>query len=113
MNTKEPTVAKKASKEVKKAFFAPPKKEAMEDDFSVSSSDSDDASDFSEAKHITVKIHQRPKKADKKISRRVTVVVEDASDSEYEDDDRTINDAWRNRRPSPGVLMEPVDFDEK
>lgn len=38
---------------------------------------------------------------------RVTVVVEDASDSEYEDDD--LRSPWRNRRPAPGQWLEPVD----
>jgi hypothetical protein len=38
---------------------------------------------------------------------RVTVIVEDASDSEYEGDE--LNSVWRNRRPSPGEWMEPVE----
>lgn len=38
--------------------------------------------------------------------RRVTVVVEDASGSEYEDADKEA--VWRNRRPSLGQWMEPV-----
>jgi len=37
---------------------------------------------------------------------KVTVVVEDASDSESEDEYKS---AFRNRRPSPGEWMEPVD----
>lgn len=40
--------------------------------------------------------------------RRVDVIVEDASDSEYEDKD--LNSVWRNRRPSPGEWMEPVEY---
>lgn len=40
--------------------------------------------------------------------RKVTVVVEDASDSEEENDD--LKSVWRNRRPSPGQWIEPVDF---
>merc|ERR1712232_597412 len=39
--------------------------------------------------------------------RKVTVIVEDASDSEYEDD--KLDSIWRNRRPSPGQWMEPVE----
>lgn len=38
--------------------------------------------------------------------RKVTVIVEDASDSENEDESKSY---WRNRRPSPGLLMEPVE----
>jgi hypothetical protein len=38
---------------------------------------------------------------------KITVIVEDASDSEYEDD---FNSPWRNRRPSPGEWLEPVDY---
>jgi hypothetical protein len=40
--------------------------------------------------------------------RKVTVVVEDASDSE--DDKDEFKSVWRNRRPSPGQWIEPVDF---
>jgi hypothetical protein len=36
-----------------------------------------------------------------------TVLVEDASDSE--DEDQELNSVWRNRRPSPGEWMEPVE----
>ena len=39
--------------------------------------------------------------------KRTTVVVEAASDSETEDDE--FNSIWRNRRPSPGQWMEPVE----
>jgi hypothetical protein len=39
--------------------------------------------------------------------RRETVIVEDASDSENEDEE--LNLVWRNRRPSPGKWMEPVE----
>jgi hypothetical protein len=43
---------------------------------------------------------------------RVTVIVEDASDSESEDDE--FNSVWRKRRPSPGEWMEPIeDFELK
>jgi hypothetical protein len=42
------------------------------------------------------------------LSRKSFVVVEDASDSEDEDD--AIKSVWRNRRPSPGNWMEPVEF---
>merc|ERR1712003_275773 len=36
----------------------------------------------------------------------ITVLVEDASDSEYEEDEKEA--IWRSRRPSPGQWMEPV-----
>jgi hypothetical protein len=39
---------------------------------------------------------------------RVTVMVEDASDSENEDEE--LNSVWRNRRPSHGEWMEPVEY---
>mmetsp|Transcript_25242 Transcript_25242/g.69593 ORF Transcript_25242/g.69593 Transcript_25242/m.69593 type:complete len:275 (+) Transcript_25242:120-944(+) len=39
--------------------------------------------------------------------RRAKIVVEDASDSENEDEYKS---PWRNRRPSPGQWMEPVEI---
>lgn len=42
--------------------------------------------------------------------KRVTIIVEDASDSENEDD---FNSPWRNRRPSPGQWIEPVEMYEQ
>jgi len=50
-------------------------------------------------------IREIPKK---KRSRKVTVLVEDASDDESEHD--SFKSVWHNRRPSPGQWMEPVDF---
>jgi len=44
----------------------------------------------------------------KKKKQKVTVVVENASDSESEEDE--YKSAWRNRRPSPGEWMEPVNI---
>ena len=41
-----------------------------------------------------------------KSRRKFTVIVEDASDSENEDESMSY---WRNRRPSPGEWMEPVE----
>ena len=38
--------------------------------------------------------------------KRVTIIVEDASDSEMEDE--LISSPWRNRLPSPGQWIEPV-----
>jgi hypothetical protein len=38
--------------------------------------------------------------------KRVTIIVEDASDSEMEDE--LISSPWRNRPPSPGQWIEPV-----
>jgi len=42
---------------------------------------------------------------------RVTIIVEDVSDSETEDD--FSKSPWRNRRPSPGEWMEPVESYDK
>jgi hypothetical protein len=39
---------------------------------------------------------------------RIQVIVEDASDSETEDE--FYNSPWRNRRPSPGAWIEPVEY---
>ena len=47
-------------------------------------------------------------KPPKKRRSKVTIIVEDASDSEYEDEE--MNSVWRNRRPSPGQWMEPVEY---
>ena len=45
-----------------------------------------------------------PKKKSKK---KITFIVEDASDSETENDE--YKSIWRNRHPSPGKWMEPVE----
>lgn len=50
----------------------------------------------------------KEKAAPKKKAIAVTVVVEDASDSECEDDSRS---PWRNRRPGPGQWIEPVELE--
>lgn len=50
---------------------------------------------------------QRKRSSGKKRKQKVTVVVEDASDSESED--KYYKSSWRNRRPSPGQWMEPVN----
>ena len=42
----------------------------------------------------------------KKNKKKLTIIVEDALDSEYDDD---YNSPWRNRRPSPGEWLEPVE----
>jgi hypothetical protein len=47
-----------------------------------------------------------PLRSNKKFKKKVTIIVEDASDSETEDECKS--DVWRNRRPSPGQWMEPV-----
>lgn len=39
--------------------------------------------------------------------RRAAIIVEDASDSENEDEYKS---PWRNRRPSPGQWMEPIEI---
>lgn len=49
----------------------------------------------------------KPSRATKSKNKKVTVIVEDASDSEGEDDAR--QSVWRNRLPSPGQWMEPVE----
>jgi hypothetical protein len=54
-------------------------------------------------------VGRRASKSGKKRSKKkVTIIVEDASDSESENDFKSI---WRNRRPSPGQWMEPVYID--
>merc|ERR1711963_904177 len=58
-------------------------------------------------KNNNVVLQSPPEKKKKPKRKRVTIIVEDASDSEYEDDD--YNSPWRNRRPSPGQWMEPVE----
>ena len=55
-------------------------------------------------KHIERKTSGPAKKRPSR-RKKVTVIVEDASDSENEDEYKSY---WRNRHPSPGVLMEPV-----
>lgn len=40
--------------------------------------------------------------------KKITVIVEDASDSE--DEENELRSVWRNRRPSPGQWMEPVEM---
>eukprot|EP00934_Nitzschia_sp_Nitz4_P003005 Nitzschia sp. Nitz4//scaffold66_size103028//25257//26051//NITZ4_004493-RA/size103028-processed-gene-0.26-mRNA-1//-1//CDS//3329556335//2995//frame0 len=49
---------------------------------------------------------KKDKKSKKKNSKKVTIIVEDASDSEAED---FYMSPWRNRRPSPGQWLEPVE----
>lgn len=49
--------------------------------------------------------NKRDKKSKRK-KKRITVIVEDASDSEYEDE---MNSPWRNRRPDPGEWLQPVE----
>jgi hypothetical protein len=52
----------------------------------------------------------KPKLPRKKSKKRVTILVEDASDSESEDEFKSV---WRNRRPSPGEWIEPIEnFDD-
>jgi hypothetical protein len=55
---------------------------------------------------VTVRAPEAPGKKGRGL-RKVTVVVEDASDSEDENDE--LKSVWRNRRPSPGQWIEPVD----
>jgi hypothetical protein len=53
--------------------------------------------------------HYLPKqsKKEKKSKKRMTMIVEDASESEAEDDE--FHSVWHNRRPSAGEWMEPVE----
>ena len=42
---------------------------------------------------------------------REVVTVEDVPEDEIDDDEfRELRSVWRNRRPSPGLLMEPVEL---
>merc|ERR1712137_960577 len=50
---------------------------------------------------------QTSAKKEPKRGRKVTVIVEDASDDESDQDDT--KSVWRNRRPSPGQWIEPVE----
>merc|ERR1712137_799526 len=60
----------------------------------------------------TQKVHKKKsrknsKKGRKKNGKKITITVEDASDSEYDDD---LSSPWRNRRPGPGESwIEPVE----
>lgn len=60
----------------------------------------------------TQKVHKKKsrknsKKGRKKSRKKITITVEDASDSEYDDD---FSSPWRNRRPGPGESwIEPVE----
>jgi len=47
-----------------------------------------------------------PKQLKKKNKKQITFIVEDASDSEQEED---YNSVWCQRRPKPGEWMEPVE----
>merc|ERR1712241_307120 len=75
---------------------------------SPSSSSSDDSSSSDEDEKMTttttkipvVVSSEKKKNNNNKRKRIVGVIVEDASDSEYDNDD--YNSPWRNRRPSPG-----------
>merc|ERR1719222_1021528 len=53
------------------------------------------------------RIRRRPHRKNSSQKRRITVIVEDASDSECESE---FDSPWRNRRPSPGESwLEPVE----
>jgi hypothetical protein len=53
-----------------------------------------------EAKRQVALAKVKSKESKKTRRHRATVIVEDASDSEYEGDE--LNSVWRNQRPSPG-----------
>ncbi|KAL3925166.1 MAG: hypothetical protein SGILL_000591 [Bacillariaceae sp.] len=59
-----------------------------------------------EAKVQEAPIRHKKKKSKKGKKKKITVIVENASDSENDDDYRS---PWRNRRPSPGQWIEPVE----
>lgn len=90
--------------------------EQMEEDGSEGESDAGDHDDHSTAMGLSTKITREPLRttitetepSKPKLKKRVAIIVEDASDSEAEDDD--YRSPWRNRRPSPGEWMEPVDI---
>lgn len=67
--------------------------------------DSEDVRDAALTKK-TLKNPKKDKKSKKK-RKKITVIVEDASDSEYEDEFKS---PLRNRLPSPGEWMEPVEY---
>jgi len=64
-------------------------------------------SENEESKAIPVMVSKKGRTGTKKTT-RIQVIVEDASDSETEDE--FYNSPWRNRRPSPGAWIEPVEF---
>jgi len=63
-----------------------------------------------ESKQIAKKA-KKTKKSRSGKKKRIQVIVEDASDSETEDE--FYKSPWRNRRPSPGAWIEPVEFFER
>merc|ERR1711976_277594 len=89
--------------------FRPQHANVLEED---SESDYDDESaEESDADLVNVKLLKPQQKYDKSLRRNsckhlITVTVEDASDSECENE---FDSPWRNRRPSPGQWMEPVE----
>mmetsp|Transcript_7976 Transcript_7976/g.18204 ORF Transcript_7976/g.18204 Transcript_7976/m.18204 type:complete len:209 (+) Transcript_7976:58-684(+) len=65
----------------------------------------DDDSDFEPADHHYGHGQSQSQKL------REVVLVEDVPEDEIEDDElRDLRSVWRNRRPSPGLLMEPVEL---
>jgi hypothetical protein len=56
---------------------------------------------------VPMKPRNQPKATRQEYTKKATVIVEDASDSETENDER--RSVWRNRLPSPGEWMEPVE----
>jgi hypothetical protein len=67
-----------------------------------------DAFNVSFPQRLEPQLHTRNRSSPRKKNpkRRITVTVEDASDSECESE---FDSPWRNRRPSPGQWMEPVE----
>jgi len=80
--------------------------EEAETDDESSSEDSNAPDNHSADDRIAHRPIAAPSRTHSHRKRRVTVIVEDASDSECEDE---FDSPWRNRRPSPGQWMEPVE----
>merc|ERR1712159_208704 len=81
------------------------------DDDSLSSSVSSDTwrddedADFEPADHHHGYVQSQSQQL------REVVLVEDVPEDEIEDDELVnLRSVWRNRRPSPGLLMEPVEL---
>ena len=107
----ERRTTKLRSSSAKKENVAPTKavasKKSVEDDDSVGSRKIPIKSlNGSSQRPALVPKRSLSKKDRKKSKQRVTILVEDASDSETEDDYQSV---WRNRRPSPGEWIEPVE----
>jgi len=83
--------------------------EELNSDSSDPETDNDDEEYLNRQRRTEPTVQRRQNRRNfrkKSPKRRITVTVEDASDSECESE---FDSPWRNRRPSPGQWMEPVD----